>query len=351
MNKERLTQLALPARKLLSLRAGQGRLLIYPHLHADGDACGSAFALTSLLRKCDIAAFCVLNEAVEPDYAFLPGAEEALVWPELGPEEKETLRREQAAALMIDVSEPERLDLRRSLYEAAPVQYILDHHVSEEPNDDYRYVYTEAAATCELTAELALALERESGKKLMTQEEALCLYTGILTDTGNFSYQNVSPDTLRTAAYLLSFGIDLPELTNRLFRVQSWQRYRIEGRLRLETKRCCGGAITYLALPAELLRKLGAEDGDLDAMPSILRDVKGTKLALMLRETPEGSIRGNLRSQSGYNVREVAARFGGGGHVNAAGFTLKDISLEAGLEALLEALKEELINGEKKERE
>lgn len=346
MNQARMKQLAPLARKLLGLRAGEGRLIIYPHLNADGDAYGSALALTALLNKAGLKTLCLLNESPDPDYLFLPGCAEASVWPELTAAEKEQLAREQQAALMIDVSAEERLAERLPLYRAAPVHFVLDHHVSEQPNDEGHYIFPEAAASCELVTELALVLEKESGLHLLSAAEALCLYTGLLTDTGNFSYANVRPSTLAAAAELLACGIDLPALTDRLFRAISWTRYRLEGALRGRTRQAAGGRIAYLTVPRSLLTEYGAEDADVEAMPSLLRDIKGTKISLVLRETASGKLRGNLRSEAEVDVRRIAALFGGGGHVNAAGFTIEGESLEEALPKVLSCLEEALADGE-----
>lgn len=340
-----MTRLIPLAQKLLGLRAGRGQLFIYPHLHADGDAYGSAFALCLLLERAGVSACCLLNEEIDPSFDFLPGREHVLVYPELSKAEKEALAERQAAALMIDVSTEDRLALRLPLYQRAAEHYVLDHHISELPNDESRYVFPEAAASCELAAELALVLEKESGMKLLDKDSALCLYTGILTDTGNFSYANVKPETLAAGGMLLAYGIDLPWLTDHLFRQVSWTRFRLEGALRGRTRQAAGGKITYVFVSRALLKEYGADDRDVEAMPSMLRDVKGTMISLVLRETESGTLRGNLRSQNGVDVRRIAAEWGGGGHVNAAGFTLPAADPEKTLEKLLKRLEEAVQDG------
>lgn len=332
--------LAPLAQKLLELRGREGRLYIYPHLHADGDAYGSAQGTALIAEALGIEAYCVYNEPLDENFSYLPGRERMLFWPLLSEEEKETVRRTQEAALMIDVSDEARLAERLGIYREARTRWILDHHVSSLPASENYFIFPEAAASCELAAELALVLEELSGKKLLNKESALCFYTGLLTDTGNFAYDNVSPSTLAAAALLLNCGVNLPKLSDHLFREISPTRYYLEGYLRGKTRSEAEGRIYYLAVSRKDLAAYGAEDKDLEYMPAMLRDIKGAEIALVLRETAEGKLRGSLRSNPGIDIRRAAVQLGGGGHVNASGFTLEHMSLEEGIDHVLPILRD-----------
>lgn len=345
LNFERINKLAPLASSLLALGGREGPLAVYPHLNADGDALGASLGLTLVLEAAGVSAVCVLNEPIGKDFSFLPRQDKFLVWPELPEAARAELLKTQQAALMIDVSVPERLAERRQAYEACPRRFILDHHLSEKANDKSNFIFPDAAASCELGLELALALEKAAGRELLSRDAALGLYAGLLTDTGNFSYANVKPSTLAAAAKLLTYGVDLPALTDRLFRAISWTRFKFEGVLRGETREAAGGRIKYLLVPRALLEKHGAEDADVEGMPSLLRDIEGTEISLVLRETAAGTLRGNLRSEARVDVSRAAAMFGGGGHKNAAGFTITGLSLEEALPRVLKTLEEALPDG------
>ncbi len=335
---ERKTLMTPLATDLLKLRGKAGHVAIYPHLNADGDAYGSCQALVLALNKLDISAVCVLEEEIKEDFLFLPGIDRARIWPKLSEDEQTRLTDEQLMAIQVDLSVEHRLADRRDAFTASAQQRIIDHHVNDlEPSPDH-FIDTQAAASSELVYSLVEALGAEAGVELLDQDMALCLYTGLIMDTGNFSYPNVRPTTFSVAASLLATGINVPDVVDRLLRRISWARYRVEGALRSQTKRTEDGKITYLGVSSEFMREFGAADEDLESIPGQLRDIEGTEIALMLRQTPSGDLRGNLRSQPDVDIQGFAASLDGGGHKNAAGFTLPPQDLDETLADLVSKL-------------
>lgn len=339
---ERRIALTPLAQALLALHGSDGVVAIYPHLNADGDAYGSSQGLALALQGLGLKAICVYEEAVAEGFRFLPGQELVVNWHSLSHDERAALTARQSMAIQIDVSVDHRLAERRQAYRTAPNRKILDHHVNSVANNQDNFIYTDAAASSELVYILIEALEEQSGQTLMTSAIAVCLYTGIIMDTGNFCYANVRSTTLAVAAELLKFEIDLPGLTDRLFNRISWARYLVEGALRQHTRRSADGRITYLGVSRELMEAYHASDDDLEAIPGQLRDIEGTDVALMIRQTSHGSLRGNLRSQPEIDIQEFAAELGGGGHRNAAGFTLPPADLDATLADLVARLEKKL---------
>lgn len=343
--KESLRQLA---KLLITQKDKKGLVAIYPHLGADGDAYGASFALTKALEKLGISARTVLNEAIDLRFSYLDGETIALDWSALAESDKRTFLLEQTLSLMIDVSVMKRLDIRQEAYLAAEKKLILDHHISELENNEDIYIFPAAAASCELVYDLLYELEDITGELIIDHEIALALYTGILTDTGNFSHPNVKPHTLEIAAHLLRKEINLPRLTDHLFRLTSWEAFYAEGVLRTQVKSACEGKIRYLTVTRALLDGLEASDSAIDKMPGEMRAIEGTLVAMMLRETESGEIRVNLRSVPDLDIRVIAEHFGGGGHKNASGVTFRDCSLDEAKDKLLSKIVEYLISYEEK---
>ncbi len=326
------------AEDLIALRGQEGLVMIYPHLNADGDAYGSSLGLALAIRKLGISVLCIYEEEVKPEYKHLAGLSLARDWSALSAVEKKDLLSHQIMGIQIDLSVSHRLANRRDAWLAAPSRKIIDHHISDKEPDRDTYIFSEAAASCELVYHLIDALEVLEGKPFFDKEIATCLYTGLMLDTGNFCYPNVRPMTLAVAAKLLAYGVVIPDLVERHFGRISWARFQVEGALRAYTKRALGGRITYLGITPELVEAYGAGDADLEGIPGQLRNIEGTDVSIMLRQASDGSFRGNLRSQPEVDIQGFATGLGGGGHKNAAGFTLPPGDMEETLEDVVAKL-------------
>lgn len=327
------------AQSILSLREQVGSIIgIYPHLRADGDAYGASFSLARVLRKLGIEAYAVLNEGVDRKFSYLEGKQFSIDWSSLTSEEQQQFIASQTMSIMVDLSVLERLEKRQEAYCAAEDRRILDHHISALENNQNIFIYPDAAASCELVFDLVLALEKLSQEKLLDHAVALGLYTGILTDTGNFSFSNVTPYTMYVGSILLSHDINLPRLTDHLFRLEPWSTFYSEGYLRTQVQSACDGKIHYLSVSKDLMSEIGAREEDIEQLPGKMRSIRGTLCSLMLRESEHGEIRGNLRSIPRIDIRQVAEKFGGGGHRNAAGFTMKGVALAEAEHRVLEVL-------------
>ncbi len=309
--------------------------LIYPHIRADGDAYGASMALALAMEKIGYKAEVLLEEPLIDQFSYLPGQELLKIWPKLKDSEKEELQTKQVLAIMVDLSTPDRLGKRRDLYESAPKRLILDHHLSRLENDTQTYIFPDAAASCELIYDTIKSLEKASNRTLLDKDIAVSLYSGLLTDTGAYSYNSVTPHTLEVGADLIRQGIDFPRLNSHLLKEVDWQTFYVEGLLRAQVQELMGGKVRYLSVTKKMMQDMKAKDEDLEAMPGAMRDIKGCLLSLMLRETLQGQVRGNLRSENDVDVRLLAEKFGGGGHKNAAGFTLEDMTLAQAQDPIL----------------
>lgn len=335
---ERREALAPLAESILALQGQDGLVMIYPHLNADGDAYGSSLGLALAIQKLGIEVLCIYEEEVKQEYKHFAGLSLVRIWPSLSAEEKQALLSRQLMGIQIDLSVSHRLATRRDAWLAAPSRKTVDHHISEQVSDEDNFIFSDAAASCELVYHIIDALEHLSGVTLFDRDIATNLYTGLMMDTGNFCYPNVRPMTLAVAAKLLEFGVAIPELVERHFGRISWTRYKIEGAVSAYTQRALDGRITYLGIKPELVTQFGADDADLEGIPGQLRNIEGTDVSLMLRQGSDGSIRGNLRSQPEVDIQGFAMELGGGGHKNAAGFTLPPGDLDQALDDVVAKL-------------
>ena len=297
------------------------------HARPDGDAVGSAFALALWLRAMGSPAWCLCADEVPERLRFLTEGLQQSVLPEHMPAEFVDAR-----AVSVDTASPAQLG---RLYErfAGRIELMIDHHGKGTPYAD-AYICPEAAATGEVVYDLMAA----SGKEIPAGCAAL-LYAAISADTGCFRYSNVTRDTHLRAAALVESGIDAAEINRRLFEVKSMELLRAEraGFDRLSFYE--DGKVAILTFPYELRSALELSDEHLETLVDVARCVEGVEVAVAIRQsTPEGVFRVSLRANVDFDVAEVAAEFGGGGHRRAAGTSVRAADIAAAERAVADAI-------------
>ena len=316
------------ADKLLALRSGSGAVYLYPHVSVDGDAIGSALALGLALEKAGVPFLLPLDEPIPGKLVFMPALDRITMIPQADPAVSLTGSVCQQIALAVDCSGADRLGLRRDLFQQAPCQMALDHHVSERPAGPGYIIDTTAAATGELVFDLIGCLEQKTGQALLDTISAALLMTAIVSDTGSFVYSNTSSRTFAIASRLMSYPLDLRTITYELFDRSSTAKLRLRGRIFSEAVFSHNGRIVDATVDQRLMDECLATDNDLDGIISDLRNVSGIDAAFLIRCRPDGSLRVNIRSSERFDAAAFAATFGGGGHPRAAGMTLSGMALD-----------------------
>ena len=194
----------------------------------------------------------------------------------------------------------------------APILNI-DHHVTNSGNDYDLYREHEAAATCEIILQLCHELKAE-----LTKNVAVCLYTGIATDTGFFNYSNTKPATFRAAAELVEAGVE-PNVISEQLEKRSYRDVKIMNAVLQTTKFYYGGKVAGMFVDRELYKEVDTTEGLID----LIRVIDGVDVAFLITEKERNVCRVSMRSK-GVEVSSIAKRMGGGGHVRAAGCTLEN---------------------------
>ena len=158
---------------------------------------------------------------------------------------------------------------------------------------------------------------------LLDQDMALCIYTGMIHDTGVFQYSNTNPDTLRKAADLISFGFDFPALIQETFYQKNYVQAQICGRALMESIRFMDGRCIVSVIDLKTMEFYGATPKDFEGIVNQLRNIKGISCAIFMYETDTLEYKVSLRTDELVDASRVAAFFGGGGHMRAAGCTMK----------------------------
>lgn len=276
-------------------------VLITAHVNPDGDALGSSLAMYHLLRQMDKEVQVLIDDDIPEAFGFLP---------DINVIQKPEEERYQADLLvLLDVS----MDRTGRVIEKcqAPVLNI-DHHITNDEKADFLYLDADRAATAEIVYQLAAQM----GVK-PDEAAAACIYTGISTDTGNFRYSNTTAFTMRAAADMIEAGAR-PHVVSEALEKRSFKEVQDRARAMQTIEMCADGRIAGLYIDNALYETLDTTEGFIDGV----RIIDTVKVAVLVKEVEPGKCRVSMRSK-GVDVSSVAAGFGGGGHIRAAGCTIE----------------------------
>lgn len=279
------------------------------HVTPDGDALGSMLALHHLCSSQGKEAVASWSEpfVAAPQYSFLPGL--ALTTkPDDFPSAPDVM-------VTFDCGSIGRLGQLAGPARAAGELIVLDHHVTNERYGTINVVDVDAAATAVVVRQLADRLGWP-----LTRDAAICLYTGLVTDTGSFRYSNTTPEVFALAHELSSFELPISAMSRQLFEEHRFSYLQLVSSClaRAELDRPLGLVATWVG--GDDLDAFGVDLDETEGLIDLVRQASEAEVACVLKETPEG-IRVSLRAIGAVDVSAVARRFGGGGHRFAAGFT------------------------------
>ena len=318
-------------RPLLETAAAIGesrRIVLACHVNPDGDALGSMLGLALALIPLGKDLVCLSQDGVPDILRFLPGVERIATATDVPAFD---------LALVVDSGELARVgETVQPLVARARRIVDIDHHVTAGAFGDIRVLDAHAASTAEIVYALLQTLDVP-----ITSDIATCLFTGIITDTGSFRFQNVTPNTLRVAAKLLEAGAPPAHISENVFDNRTFAATRLLGLALSALSQTPDGQVVWTHITAQNFRTLGATDQDTEGVVNYVRGVRGAEVGILFREMEGGSIRVSLRARESVNVAEIAARFGGGGHRMASGCTL-DVPLAEAEQAVVSAVQQAL---------
>jgi phosphoesterase RecJ-like protein len=293
-----------------ALRENQ-RFAVLSHVRPDGDALGSQLALGLSLRKLGKDVRIWNEEGMLEKYSFLPNAE-LLTRPPVEPEDVDVV-------LALDTAIQNRLGTTVAAIKSAKTWINIDHHPSNPGYGDIVHIDPHAPATGQILFELMT-------KQKLPIDSAIAenLYVAISTDTGSFQYPNTTARTLEIAAELVRAGVDVGGVSQLTY--ENYPRRRIELlRELLGTMRFgADDRIATFSLSLSTAKKLGVLPEDNEGLIDHLRAIRGVIVAVFFEELTDGKVRVSMRSKSDkVNVCAICEKFGGGGHVLAAGARVK----------------------------
>lgn len=287
------------------------RFAVLGHVRPDGDALGSQLALGLSLKRLGKDVYIWNEEGMLEKYSFLPCANQ-LTKPPAEPQDVHV-------AIALDTAIQNRLGTALCAVRSAKVWINIDHHPSNPGYGDIIYIDPKSPATGQILFELI-----KNEKLPINPAIAENLYVAISTDTGSFQYPNTSARTLEIAAELVRAGVDVGRVSQLTY--ENYPRRRVELlRDLLSTMRFdANDRIASFSLSLAMAKKLGVLPEDNEGLIDHLRAIRGVIVAVFFEELPDGKVRVSMRSKSEkVNVCAICEKFGGGGHVLAAGARIR----------------------------
>jgi phosphoesterase RecJ-like protein len=281
---------------------------IFCHVRPDGDSLGSGLGLLEALRGVGKNAFMFCEDVPPEKFAFIPQMQNVL---------QDMPNVEWDTMITVDCGDAQRTGkFCEKFLKFKGVTLNIDHHISNVGFAKFNYVCV-CPATCELMPEIL-----EKAGYAITPTIAQCLMMGVVTDSGNFTHQDVSEKTFAVAAKLRAAGADITLLNDYLFARQPKERALLYGKVMSKMRFELDDKLIFITITQADLNGYHADRSMTEGFVDFPLTVDGVEVAVALLEVKKGQYKVSLRSKGKVNVNEIAVQFGGGGHVLASGCML-----------------------------
>ncbi len=309
---------------LTPIRNGKS-FLVAPHQSPDGDALGSALGLALGLQALGKKVKVYNPDPVPYSLRFLPGSER--VTPVLAEGERYD------ASFLVDCADLERIGPAFQNHPGLGTKIVLDHHARSRREGDLNLVEPAAASSGMVVLKVLKALKVRIDRGIATN-----IYVTLATDTGNFRYSNVNAGVFETARDLAKAGVVPGDVSRELYERQPKERLKLLPEVLKTLAFYFEERVAVIFVTREMYRQTGGARDMSEDFIEFPRSIGTVEVAVFLRETDDGRVKASLRSKEYVDVSRIAARFGGGGHVRAAGFTFED-GIDQARKRLLKAIR------------
>lgn len=286
------------------------KILLLSHMNPDGDTLGSMCALYSMIyKRFKIKADMNVVSNIPYNYKFLPNLDLA--------ERYYDKSLVYDLVITLDVAAIDRVMDSKILFDKAKCTVNIDHHKTNPKFGDYQIIEADASSCGEV-----LFNYFKAHNWVLTEDAAICLYTAIMTDTGNFRFENTSSNTFRAAADLVDVGANPNYIYKKCYETKTknyvmFQNYCVNKAVFIEDNK-----IAYTTVYKKDLEKFSAGDDYTDGIAETLRAIDTTEVSFVAKEVESKLTKISMRSKKA-DVATICTKFGGGGHTFAAGCTIK----------------------------
>jgi len=288
------------------------RFVLTSHVHTDGDAIGCLIAMSKYIKSLKKHVDILIPGDVPQKYQFL--GTNGNINELKGQKIKSAIQKTQVI-IILDVSALTRLEQLHPLIKNSPaIKVCIDHHPFDADWIDLEIVDMDRVATGEILYQFFKTCEIPIDKQM-----ASALYTAILSDSGSFRFQRTDSFTFDMAADLVKLGVDPVEMYSHVYENSSQKQLKAWGEILADIK--SKGNLSWLIVPRDIFLNHNISIEEIDGIIDVLRKIKQALIVIVFVEKEEKEILVGLRSKNGFDVGNLARKFGGGGHFHAAGFT------------------------------
>ncbi len=309
-----------------ALEQGQ-RFFIAGHLNPDGDSIGCTLTMTSLLERMGKAVYAYASPAIGADLQFLPGIEKIHV-------NKLPDTIDFDTVILLECSDRKRGGDLDKILNSARTLINIDHHLVSDAYGDVNHIDSGASSTAEIIFQL---FEESNYAFIPTADEATCLYTGVVTDTGRFVHSNTTAEALRVASALVALGANIAKINQVIYFTKPYIELKLQGRALEKMQLRFDNKYSEIILTHQDFETFGATPAQTQGIVSQPTMIPGVEISALIKEEPD-KVSVNLRSRGGADVSQLAQQFGGGGHARAAGFKVTGKSIEQVAQELADAV-------------
>ncbi len=296
---------------------GDSYILI--HQSPDGDCIGSGYAVKNYLEATGRKAKVLCCDEIPARYSFLLSGKNDDFVPQ--------------NVISVDVADKVLFGNLADEY-GDKIELSIDHHASNKPFASQTCVDSGAAAACEVLYEVFKAADFE-----ITRQMAICLYTGIATDTGCFQFSNAKARTFQIVSHIMQKypDINYSKINRQMFAVKTRQRMKMEAMAVENMEAFFDGKCAVISVTLDFLEKMHVDSKDIEGIESIPLQLDTSVIGITIKEREKGFFKISMRGTDGIDVSKICEVFGGGGHVKAAGCAIKG-TLEEVKSRILEAV-------------
>ena len=296
---------------------GDSYILI--HQSPDGDCIGSGYAVKNYLEATGRKAKVLCCDEIPARYSFLLSGKNDDFVPQ--------------NVISVDVADKVLFGNLADEY-GDKIELSIDHHASNKPFANQTCVDSGAAAACEVLYEVFKAADFE-----ITRQMAICLYTGIATDTGCFQFSNAKARTFQIVSHIMQKypDINYSKINRQMFAVKTRQRTKMEAMAVENMEAFFDGKCAVISVTLDFLEKMHVDSKDIEGIESIPLQLDTSVIGITIKEREKGFFKISMRGTDGIDVSKICEVFGGGGHVKAAGCAIKG-TLEEVKSRILEAV-------------
>jgi len=312
--------------------------ILTTHVNPDADAIGSELALYNVLKKLGKEVFIINHSSTPYNLEFMDKEKIIMKYDET----KLHLLEKADALILLDLNQTNRVvSMESAVKNFNGLKICIDHH--QDPEDFVNLFI--GGSEYSATGEIIYDFIKETQIVKLDHDIAYQIYAAIMTDTGSFRFERTSPKIHLITAELLSLGVDPVEVYDKIYNQFHFNRVKLLGDALSSIQLDSTGRIAYMFLTKEQQEKNNSVEADVDGFVNYCLTIKGVEIGILIYELKDG-IKISFRSKGNIPVNKLAIEFGGGGHTNASGSRLYNVTIDDIKDKIIETAKKYLNDGE-----